>query len=175
VSFAHRRPLHGQFSSLLEHIERYSTDIQFVAFSVRSLFAFIVNDLPIVFNRLYDETQCRTDAVDIFVHDLLHYGRLPCIVQSPYAVSLRCSKQIPDHPQHEYSHLLVLQSRFPQYREHLASSHFRKCYCCVSARQTLHERMSLLFSAKPALRAVRYQQYNHETVDNLENFNEVNT
>lgn len=100
---------------------RYSTDIQFVAFFVRSLFDSVVSDLPIVFNRLDDKAQCRADAVNVLVHDLFHYRCLPCIVQSPYAVSLHCSKQTSVHPQHEYSHLLILQPCFSQNREHLAS------------------------------------------------------
>lgn len=49
--------------------------------------------IPIVLNRLDDKTECRTDAVYIFVHDLLHYSRLSCIVKTTDAVSFWFEKQ----------------------------------------------------------------------------------
>lgn len=39
--------------------------------------------VPAVVDGLYYETKRWTDAVDIFIHDLLHDSRLSCIVQAP--------------------------------------------------------------------------------------------
>jgi hypothetical protein len=44
--------------------------------------------IPIVFYCLDDEAECRADAVHVFIHNLLHDGRLSCIVQSPMRSAL---------------------------------------------------------------------------------------
>ncbi len=40
---------------------------------------------PVIINGLDDETESRTDGIDIFIHDSLHYRRLAGIVQTSKA------------------------------------------------------------------------------------------
>ena len=49
--------------------------------------------IPVVLDRLDDESERRADTVDILVHDLLHNGRLSRVVQTPDAVSPQVDRQ----------------------------------------------------------------------------------
>jgi len=68
--------------------------------------------LPVIINGFNDEAQRWTDAVDVLIHDLLDDGGLPCIVQSPYFKSAKAIVHLeePQYAQHQYPHLLVLQT-----------------------------------------------------------------
>lgn len=43
--------------------------------------------MPLEINRLDDEAQCRTDSVDILLHDSFDDGRFSSIVKSSLSVS----------------------------------------------------------------------------------------
>jgi hypothetical protein len=53
--------------------------------------------LPFIVNSLDNETQCRTDAVHILIHNLLDDRSLPCIVQTT-APSQQRTHDIPEIP-----------------------------------------------------------------------------
>jgi hypothetical protein len=49
--------------------------------------------VPVIFDRLDNEPKSRTDTVDVFIHNLLHDGRLSRIVKPTNAISRKHCKQ----------------------------------------------------------------------------------
>lgn len=49
---------------------------------------------PVVFYCLDDEAQRRTDCVDVFTHNSLDYGRLPCVVEATWEKTLSANGHV---------------------------------------------------------------------------------
>jgi hypothetical protein len=80
--------------------------------------------LPFIVNSLDNESKSWADSIDIFTHDSLHYGRLSSIVKATMTeqISTTFTCLPGECLQHQDSHLLILQSCFPQNCQHFAVS-----------------------------------------------------
>lgn len=94
MSFAHQHPLFGiaAFSSCALNVRCRSwqlTDVQLVPviMSVETHIATLacLKHVPFIVDRLDDESQCRTDCIDILIHNLLDDCRFPRVVESTAA------------------------------------------------------------------------------------------
>lgn len=109
--------------------EKAPTDVKFV--SSRNQPGFEVREdwcSPFVVYGFDDEPECGAHGMNVFIHDLLDYGRFPCVIQSTLTSSVSAS--LSQGTQSSYSINILISLSFKRAFRRMESIVTTFRFCC---------------------------------------------